>query len=482
MSDETEALIRPPSPRIASLPARPATPLPEPKICWICQQDETEDTPQSTPWRKPCPCSLDAHDDCLLEWVTAEEAPKKGELAQSKKLKCPQCGTEIKVQRPRDIIVSLTELTTRISKNLVVPTGLGGILACTYSGLWLYGYSSMNLVFGVDETRRIFGYAYDREIAAGLSWLAWPLSIVNPFYMNRASKTGNLQGHMVFLYAGLPLVAPSLVLFRTKLLDQATALVLPVYFLLSSRHRNVSWPPSAGLTFAVLPYIRSFYNELYRNAFGELEKKWEYAVQRKPREGETAEQIAALAQEDDHDAIIGLEIGFDEEEENPVPPPAQGLAAGNLGGNAGVDAPAEAAAPAQRNNNRGGNNNQWNIEENISTSRIASTIMGALFFPAISSVMGSLLKNTLPRSWLGFGQSRGLLKEQWGRSIVGGCLFVVLKDAVLLYCKWKKARDFGKRKVLDWVPPKNQKMPKIHSLGSREEDNDEIPALVPVER
>lgn len=341
----------------------------------------------------------------------------------------------------------------------------------------------MNLVFGVDETRRIFGYAYDREIAAGLSWLAWPLSIVNPFYANRASKAGNIQGHMVFLYVGLPLVAPSLVLFRTKLLDQATALVLPVYFLFSSRHRNVSWPPSAGLTFAVLPYIRSFYNELYRNAFGELEKKWEYAVQRKPREGETAEQIAALAQEDDHDAIIGLEIGFDEEEEHPVPQPAQGVAPGNAGGNAGVDGPAEAAAaPAQRNNNRGGNNNQWNIEENISTSRIASTIMGALFFPAISSVMGSLLKNTLPRSWLGFGQSRGLLKEQWGRSIVGGCLFVVLKDAVLLYCKWRKARDFGKRKVLDWVPPKTQEPPKIRGLGPREEDMDDIPALVPVDQ
>jgi hypothetical protein len=45
---------------------------------------------------------------------------------------------------------------------------------------------------------------------------------------------------------------------------------------------------------------------------------------------------------------------------------------------------------------------------------------------------------------------KGLLKEKWGRSLVGGCLFVVLKDAVMLYCKWKKARDFGKRRVRDW--------------------------------
>jgi hypothetical protein len=86
--------------------------------------------------------------------------------------------------------------------------------------------------------------------------------------------------------------------------------------------------------------------------------------------------------------------------------------------------------------------------------------MGALFFPAISSAMGSLLKYTLPRSWVlseKLTGSKGLLKEQWGRSLIGGCLFVVLKDAVLLYCKWRKARDFGKRKVLEWAPPKEKK-------------------------
>ena len=80
--------------------------------------------------------------------------------------------------------------------------------------------------------------------------------------------------------------------------------------------------------------------------------------------------------------------------------------------------------------------------------------MGALFFPAISSAMGGILAATLPTKWV-FGMSksgpRGLLQEKWGRTIVGGCLFVVLKDALVLYCKWKKARDFGKMKILDYV-------------------------------
>jgi hypothetical protein len=226
------------TPESASQSSTFAAPPPEPKRCWICQQDETEDTPESTRWRKPCPCSLDAHDSCLLEWVASEEAPKKGELAQSKKLLCPQCGTEIKIQRPRDVIVSLAEMITKIAKTSVVPTALTGILSCTYSGLWLYGYTSMNMVFGVEDTRALFGYAMYDDSGESLSWLNRTVAIVNPFYLTRGLVHPN-HGNRWFIYIGLPLVAPALVLNRTKLLDQASALLLPfvstiiVYCLLS---------------------------------------------------------------------------------------------------------------------------------------------------------------------------------------------------------------------------------------------------------
>ena len=79
---------------------------------------------------------------------------------------------------------------------------------------------------------------------------------------------------------------------------------------------------------------------------------------------------------------------------------------------------------------------------------MGSTVMGALFFPAISSLMGDLIKLSLPAKWV--GNQGGLLKQKWGRSVIGGCLFVVLKDAVVLYCKWRKAKDFGKKRILDF--------------------------------
>ncbi len=203
-------------------------------------------------------------------------------------------------------------------------------------------------------------------------------------------------------------------------------------------------------------------------------------MQRKPREGETAEQIAAAAAEEDGRAIFELEF-INEDEENPrgnnrrrnnrrqrannnnqnaVPAP------GGAGNNVAAPAPNE---NAQANNlaqaqQAQADQQRWEIRQNVPTGHIITTVMGALFFPAISSIMGDVLKYSLPPRFVentfhhtrfsGLTMkvaSRGLLKERWGRSIVGGCLFVVLKDMITLYCKWRKARDFGKRKVLDYV-------------------------------
>jgi hypothetical protein len=100
------------------------------------------------------------------------------------------------------------------------------------------------------------------------------------------------------------------------------------------------------------------------------------------------------------------------------------------------------------------------------------TILGALIFPSIAASMGELLRITLPVSWVtpprgvtttswlggwlgagamqsGKGRSTGFLQTRWGRSLVGGCLFVGMKDMVMLYVRWKMAQNHRKRKVLD---------------------------------
>ena len=241
------------------------------------------------------------------------------------------------------------------------------------------------------------------------------------------------------------------------------------YFLFPPGVRDVRpWPPSPALTIAVLPYIRQAYNELYRHTFSELETQWDKAVQRKPREGETEEDVAAAQQEQqlEGQGVLDFELEFVEVGQERELPPQQAAGAENANADApAVDANGDQAgqAPAQQPARRIDRN--WEIHRNITTASVLSKLMGALFFPAISSIMGDILSHTLPKTWvtkqgerlgLRFGiptgeGSKGFLQEKWGRTIAGGCLFVVLKDVVTLYCKWKKARDFGKRRIVDYV-------------------------------
>ena len=54
----------------------------EPRRCWICLQDESEDITHTSEWRSPCKCKLQAHEECLLEWIADLETPKRDNLLQ----------------------------------------------------------------------------------------------------------------------------------------------------------------------------------------------------------------------------------------------------------------------------------------------------------------------------------------------------------------------------------------------------------------
>lgn len=86
---------------------------------------------------------------------------------------------------------------------------------------------------------------------------------------------------------------------------------------------------------------------------------------------------------------------------------------------------------------------------------IVSSIVLSLLYPSICFGMGELLRVSLPRSWVTrpgppWGtrpQATGLLQRRWGRSLVGGCLYVVLKDAFQLYAKYRQVQQKSKRRV-----------------------------------
>ena len=98
-----------PDARQQSVPTMPLTIPPKspnaPRRCFICLTDEDPSDPPSS-WVDPCPCTLEAHQDCMLSWVTDCER-------SNKPLQCPVCKSAIEMEGPWDPIVALSEAVSR---------------------------------------------------------------------------------------------------------------------------------------------------------------------------------------------------------------------------------------------------------------------------------------------------------------------------------------------------------------------------------
>ncbi|KAL1998947.1 hypothetical protein VTN02DRAFT_5312 [Thermoascus thermophilus] len=414
----------------------------EPRKCWICYMDETEDTPLTSEWRSPCPCALTAHEACLLDWLADLENPRsRRRNGRAAKMLCPQCKSEIVISRPRSYIVDLVRAVERLAGRLVLPGVVFTIAGTVWAGCCAHGVYSLHLLFGTEDARRIIEDSADGSWSPGLN-------------------------------LGLPLIPLVLIVSRTRYAEGLLP-AIPVLFFATHTPAGHEpeidlWPPSAAMTFAALPYVKSFYNAFYDKFFGRLEQKWIAEVQ--PRAGEEegddtpagqggggGGRVGALGDVGDGQILmeidLELQVGMGDAQEEPQP--MLGLPAGEAQGE-----------PAQAGQNEGAGQQGQILGQRQNdliheTSTLADTVLGALLFPAISASMGGLLKLILPKSWTTpppfVDRGRvGLLQSRWGRSVVGGCLFVLLKDALVLYCRWKLAQTHRKRRVLNYDRTKKQ--------------------------
>ncbi|EER44980.1 RING finger domain-containing protein [Histoplasma capsulatum H143] len=416
-----------------SAPIETPTVISEPRKCWICYTDETEDTPLNTEWRSPCPCALTAHEACLLDWLADLENPTLENATDIP----PKCSV------PNASPKSSSRVREALSSTWC------GLLSDWRAGLCCcaHGVYSVYLTFGSDDAKRIF--------------------------QSRNESTWNPR-----LNIGLPLIPVVLILSRTKYAEGLLP-AIPVLFFATHQPGSQElemdfWPPSAAMTFAALPYVKSFYSMIYERVFGKLEKKWIAEVQ--PRSGEAGADgqqdgdrggaadggNGDILMEIDLELQVGLGGGGNDDIDNmPVVP-----------GAGGEDLPDDGAAAQNQEAGGAGQGNQilGRRQEAIihDTSNIADTVLGALLFPVISASMGGVLKMALPKAWTTVpsvatssspileASRYGLLQSRWGRSVVGGCLFVLLKDALVLYCRWKLANTHRKRKVLNYDRTKKQ--------------------------
>ncbi|GIZ37776.1 hypothetical protein CKM354_000121200 [Cercospora kikuchii] len=278
-----------------SLPAETPAGQDEDEVmrCWICMSDSTEDGPDTSPWRDPCPCALVAHEECLLDWIADMESPKNAHnRSRSGKIECPQCKAEIKLSRPRDYIVDAMRGLERMTDRAVIPvSGLALSSAMVHISQYV-GVHTIYAIFGADDGNRLLEPLWrwatqpPVEVYASEPEKVW--EILSTLFLDRLKHWR--------LIVGLPLITPVLVLSRTSLADSVLP-VLPIVFFASQAHSPsdaldfASWPPSASFAFAVLPYVRSLYNAYYKRVWAEKEKQWLEAV--KPRVSQQNEEDAA---------------------------------------------------------------------------------------------------------------------------------------------------------------------------------------------
>ena len=422
----------------------------EPRRCWICFADETEDTPTSTAWRSPCPCALTAHESCLLDWVADLEAPnRKGK--RGSKIQCPQCKAEIAIARPKSWVIEVVRAAERVTGKLIFPVLTASVLGCVVLGLTIHGIWTVRVVFGKQDLLAIC------NIHDGLSVVSQEQMPSSQFLVS------------------LPLIPIVLILSRTTLADSVLPL-LPLAYLAGRRptvQRDTLWPPSAGLAFASLPFARALYNTLHKRFVLPRQTAWLKEIQ--PRSGEDSDGIeegghAGLDDRDEGDgeAVVDIELGvevvMDDDHDDrrnqgqEANEPHQLLPAPHIDqGQAAPQPQEEPLAPPAID--AGGFPALANRQQNIilSTTRLGDLIVGALLFPAVSTAMGQLIALSFPHSWVsspGSVRPSGMLQSRWGRTIVGGCAFVVMKDVVLGYSRYRLAHDHRRRRVIDYKKEK----------------------------
>ena len=453
--------------------AQPNDPEPDLKVCWVCREDENDDTPTSSPWRSPCSCKLQAHEACLLDWVAELEKPGPASVAKQK-VECPQCKTPIKITRPRSLFLNGLRRFQRIQGLTIIPLCFailgGGLVTSLYS----HGATTVYVVFGAEDAARI---------------LAPP----------------DLPAYKNLVHYALPFVPASLLLSRTSIGDRFLSLMPLAYLFLPTPDRSTPlWPPSASLTLIALPFIRMTYNTIYKFLFAKKEQAWLRELQPRGGEGNTdggngqADQNAGVVEEGNMNIEFGIQVEVVEEEEEEDEALQEVLAdvQGQQGAQdrpaadaqgqrpqeevlqgqpAGQDAPdvdpvaAQLAPPPQQNAQQNQNGNGLNAANAlpIIINVILEKAVGALVFPAIASGIGHALNALLPPTWTKpteiihrsfahkyFDSSTktttGFLQTTFGRSIAGGLLFVVLRDSLGLYAKYSLAVQHRKRSIADY--------------------------------
>ncbi|KAH7310444.1 hypothetical protein B0I35DRAFT_452919 [Stachybotrys elegans] len=468
--------------------------------CFICLTDE-EPSDNPSDWVDPCPCTLEAHQDCMLSWVTDCER-------SSKPLVCPVCKSPIKLEAPWDPIVALHDSCQRAFTRASPLLLAGGVSMGIHFSLQMYGAIALYTFAGPKAFRE--------------------------FFIPASPLAGRGQVIATRVLRSLQLTSVGPVLLLSQLLPGLSdKILLPIASMYSIYHAGhgdlmYQWSPTPQAAIAVFPFIRSVYYKLWREFVYPYESNLNRQLNGLPplepaaanvngnnvgaghRHAEggllgflhgIADALEADVEGGDDEAagihVVRDEVRAERDENGDDEVVLELVIEGVIGGDGDEDweapgpvqepevqreaqpAPPAANRPDPQGDARpraaGAEEQQQPAAENdrheapiapparrpgigIVLSNMSNALVGSLMLPVTCFLAGELLGLMLPTSWTrsprrtGWGWAGnmgrpGLLQQQWGRSLVGGCLYAVMRDAVRLYAKRRKVASMGIRRV-----------------------------------
>lgn len=138
-----------------------------------------------------------------------------------------------------------------------------------------------------------------------------------------------------------------------------------------------------------------------------------------------------------------------------------------------IDVQADNNQPPAPNNNDDNQAQEEPIRERNGTSttltELVNGVVTALTFPIVCWGAGEVLRYTIPEHWVTRPHPRvitGLLQEQWGRSLIGGMVFVVARDMLNLYTKHRRVQVRKHRRVRNVPRRKPQQQQQLGGSSS----------------
>ncbi|KAG5519440.1 hypothetical protein PMAC_002067 [Pneumocystis sp. 'macacae'] len=203
----------------------------------------------------------------------------------------------------------------------------------------------------------------------------------------------NNPDHFWKLALGLPSIPFILVFSQFNQFDTIIPIIPLIFF--GDQALDISQPLSPTFTLCVLPWIRIIYNTIYRHFILPIHRR------------------------------LGQELLPQDESSDNIFLNTQTIRQMN----------------PRISENQGAHDirGRMIVFEDFDFGRI---LVGALMFPKISSIMGNcIIKIPIIKKWI---------PSKFHCSIIGGCLFIVLKDAITLFYKYQKVKQRRSRRILNY--------------------------------